>query len=231
LGFLCGILLSWWVNNVEVVLSPYLRPDGIWYALLAGFVLYVAFVVWAIVGVWRAAGKSIEKGRRGWPWIARFIVSAAACLFVYNFYAGITGAPLLVSSQDRAVDRATMPSVASVLKAIERQWLDRLPQKIDTFTELTTISALGNTLNFYYAVAPDKLFAIRFEHVRERVLGATCKTPADVNLLGRGTSYHYWYSDGITQHVEKFAIRGADCQCLKRNELGDCTEGAVANDI
>ena len=119
LGFLCGILLSWWVNNVEVVLSPYLRPDGIWYALLAGFVLYVAFVVWAIVGVWRAAGKSIEKGRRGWPWIARFIVSAAACLFVYNFYAGITGAPLLVSSQDRAVDRATMPSVASVLKAIE----------------------------------------------------------------------------------------------------------------
>ncbi len=228
LGAAANYLLTWWVNNALVVLSPYLRPKGIQIAILGGVVLFVAFAVWAIVGVWRAAGKRIAQGIFVWACIARIIVAVAACLITYNFYAGLTGRPIIATSQDRAIDKATKPSVASVLKAMEIHWLDSLPKKLDDITELTTVAAIGTSFNFYYAIAPDSLPLVRFELIREQVLNGTCESTIDVDLLGRGASYHFWYSDGVGQHVRKFSIHGSDCRCLKRDALGDCLEAIVS---
>ena len=51
----------------------------------------VAFMVWALVGVWRSAGKRGDDGKSvdGWGLVARIIVGGNAIYLAYAFLVGV----------------------------------------------------------------------------------------------------------------------------------------------
>jgi hypothetical protein len=90
---------SYWVNGVLLLLpfrmyfaiasaafqaQPVETPVAAFEWTVLPFLLMFPLGIWAGVGIWRSAGRSIDEGRPGWAWVARIIVLINACLLIHS---------------------------------------------------------------------------------------------------------------------------------------------------
>ncbi len=230
IGSILGFAFTWFANNFEIILTPYLRPQGVMVVFFAFFAVYLICVIIMLVGVWRSAYRRIRdrEGNRFWAVVAMLLVALVSIALCFNLWAGFTGKEILVSGSDRAMHRATMPKVEAVLKTVALQMQDGLPKKLDKITELTAVKADGATLNYYYTISPPStLPRIKFSILKANSLKVTCTNMNDVNLLQRGASYNMWYTDGVSQPRNRITVKGSDCYCIKKDGYGDCLAAEV----
>ena len=132
---------------------------------------------------------------------------------------------MLVSERDKRISQASMPRVEDVLSSAAIRVRRDLPKTLDDITQWTAIKAQGRTLSFYYLITKPELFSrIKFELVKPDVIKSICSNVADVNVLNRGATYAYYYTDGIIQPELKFLIVASNCKCLRKDAFGDCLE-------
>lgn len=229
LGWFIAFGATWFTNNAEVVLAPYLKWPAIQGLFVLQLILVVAIAIWMGVGIWRSAGNSMKAGRYTWPAIARFLVLVQGALFFYNIWAGYTGSSGVIHPQEVAMNVITRPSVESLVQVSAENLKAELPLKLDEVTTFTDVKAENRSLHFYYTISPSSYFQqLDWDRYRNIVVENICGSVPDVNLLRRGATYQFWHTDGLLPHQNRFTLSEMDCVCTKVDGLGDCVEAKPA---
>ena len=86
-GVLVGMPFNLYFNILSAVIavSPIESPIVAFCLIAIPLAALQPLLVWQGVGIWRSAGHEIEKGKRGWAWVARVVILLNLVFVIYNY--------------------------------------------------------------------------------------------------------------------------------------------------